>query len=98
MAVFMTKDKKEIIVTCKCGCEASFHIAIDDSEKESNYYAFMCFLKGNFETEQYKNPWHAFMEKIRKIWVILIGKDYCYSDTIMSKDEFEEFKKCINQF
>ncbi len=98
MAVFMTKDKKEIIVTCKCGCMASFHIAVDDSEKAYNYYALMCFLKDSFETEQYKNPWQAFKEKLRKIWLILVGKDYRYSDTLMSKDEFEIFKEYINQF
>lgn len=29
MSVFMTKDKKELIVTCKCHCEQGFHICID---------------------------------------------------------------------
>ncbi len=70
MAVFMTKDKKELIVTCNCGCKSSVNIQID--EMEDIGYAFLCFLKGNFY--------------------------YCYSDTIMTKEDFEEFKRYINQF
>ena len=25
-------------------------------------------------------------------------KDYCYSDTVMTKADFEEFKQFVNQF
>lgn len=42
--------------------------------------------------------WQVFKRKIKKIWCILRGKDYFYSDTIMSEADFEEFKKYINQF
>lgn len=97
MAVLMTKDKKEIIVTCNCGCKSSVNIQIDDME-DMESYAFLCFLKDNFYTEYNNNPWRAFKVKMRKIWHILRGKDYCYSDTIMTKKDYEEFKKYINQF
>lgn len=52
MSVLMTKDKKEIVVTCNCGCHNSFHILIDDDDKDWGQYAFMCFLKGNEKTER----------------------------------------------
>ena len=29
MAVLLIKDKKELIVSCSCGCEDSFHLTID---------------------------------------------------------------------
>lgn len=96
MAVLMTKDKKEIIVTCNCGCKSSVNIQID--EMEDIGYAYLCLLKGNFYTEYNNNPWRAFRIKMKKIWYILRGKDYCYSDTIMTKEDFEEFKRYINQF
>lgn len=96
MAVLMTEDKKEIIVTCNCGCKSSVNIRID--EMEDIGYAFLCFLKGNYYVEYNNNSWRAFKVKMRKIWCILSGKDYCYSDTIMTKEDFEKFKSYINQF
>ena len=98
MAVYMTKDKKEIIVTCNCRCGASFHISVDDEWKEDDWYAFLCFMKGNFDAEYERNPWRAFVVKMKKIWTILRGRDYYYSDTVMNKAEFEEFKAYVNQF
>ena len=98
MAVFMTKDRKELIVTCDCGCMNSFYISVDDSCKDINHYGFLSFMKNNFYTEYSLNPWRAFKIKLKKIWCILRGKDYFYSDTIMKKADFEEFKRYVNQF
>ncbi len=99
MSVFMTNDKKELVVTCSCGCQCSFHIAIDDENKDSNYYAFVCFLAGSeYKDIEGCSPWLAFKRKMEKLWCVLRNKDYCYSDTFMSKEEFEEFKRYINQF
>lgn len=55
MSVLMSKDKKELIVTCNCKCGQSFSICIDDDE-DYDYYAFLCFLKCNFDTKYDKNP------------------------------------------
>ena len=30
MAVMISEDKKELIVTCKCGCQDTIHIKVDD--------------------------------------------------------------------
>ncbi len=98
MAVLMTKDKKELIVTCDCGCGQSFHLCIDDEDKDEDLYFFLCFMKNNCDTEYDKNPWRAFKIKMKKIWFILRGKDYCYSDTVMRKADLEEFKAYVNQF
>lgn len=97
MSLLMTKDKKEIIVTCTCGCHNSFHIIIDTEDGED--YAFMCFMKGNWYTEyERSSPWSALKLKLKKVWYVLRGKDYYYSDTIMSREDFEEFKRYVNQF
>ena len=42
MSVLMSKDKKELIVTCDCKCGQSFSIYIDDDWKDMDYYAFLC--------------------------------------------------------
>ena len=36
--------------------------------------------------------------KMKKIVSILRNKDYVYSDLILSKKDFEEFKEYVNQF
>lgn len=96
MAVLMTEDKKELIVTCKCGCESAFHIMVDDQDKD--HYCFLCFMKGDFQTEQNVSIWRTLMKKCKKLWYVLRNKDYCYSDTIMSREQFEVFREYINQF
>ncbi len=96
MSVLMSKDKKEIIVTCKCGCMSACHILVDDEDKDFGLYSFLCFMKSDFDTEI--GPWEALKRKIRKIWCVIRNKDYCYSDIVMSIQDFEEFKRYINQF
>ncbi len=96
MSLFLTKDKKEIIVTCKCGCDQAFHITITD--EDDDFYCLMCFLRANYDTEHNFGPWRAFKIKAKKIWSILIGKDYCYSDVLISKEEFKQFKDYVNSF
>ena len=98
MSVFMSKDKKELIVTCNCKCGQSFHITVDDEDRDSDIMFYLCYMKNNFDTEYDMNPWRAFKIKMKKIWFIIRGKDYCYSDTVMTKADFEEFKQFVNQF
>ena len=39
MAVMISEDKKELIVTCKCGCQDTIHIKVDDEDKDTDCYA-----------------------------------------------------------
>lgn len=93
MAVLISKDKKDLIVNCKCGCDDSVHLKITGDEYD---YAFMCFLNGNFYRDQESGVWRSWVRKVVKILCILRGKDYYYSDIVMSKKDFEEFKKYVN--
>ena len=95
MAVMISEDKKDLIVTCKCGCGA-VHLTID-TEDDADYYAYQCFMKSNFYDEQY-GMFGRLMDKLKKIWKIIRNKDYYYSDVVMNKQDFEQFKEYINQF
>ncbi len=94
MSLLFTEDKKELIVTCKCGCEDAFHFVLYDMGDDD--FSFLTFLKADFNTEYYKGPWRSFLVKCKKIWYVLRGKDYCYADTIMTKGDFLRFKEYIN--
>ena len=96
MAVMISEDKKDLIVTCKCGCDEGVHLHISH-ERDEDYYAYQCFTNGNFYRDQY-GMFGTLKNKLKKIWAIIRNKDYYYSDVVMSKKDFEWFKSWVNQF
>ena len=96
MAVMISEDKKDLIVTCKCGCGEAAHLTISH-EGEEDYYAYQCFMNGNFYRDQY-GIFGTLKNKLKKIWAIIQNKDYYYSDVVMNKEDFKRFKEYINQF
>ena len=89
MATLKTKDNKEMIILCECGCDEGMRIQIDT---EFGDYAYMTYVSGNFYKEK-----NGFFNKLKKIWDIIRNKDFYYSDIILSKEDFEEYKKWINE-
>ena len=45
----ISKDKKDLVVTCRCDCGDGIHLRI---EKDGDDYAYQCFTNGNFYKEQ----------------------------------------------
>lgn len=92
MSVLVNEEKNELIITCDCGCEDALHILIDkDNDK---CYSFLSYMNGNFYRDQY-TPFERTKRKLQKIWAIVRNKDYCYSDVIMSKEDFKTFADYI---
>jgi hypothetical protein len=96
MSVFLNKEKNELILTCGCNCDEALHIKIDvdETEKEKTFY-YISYMNSNFDRDQF-GSWGIFKKKIKKIWAIIRNKDIYYSDIIMSQEEFNVFKKYIN--
>lgn len=92
--IFKNQDGRELIVTCKCGEDEGLHIKIgrDDRNYMDQYY-----LSGNFYSDQ-ECVIRAIVKKIKKIWAIIMNKDFYYAEIIMSKREFETYKDWLNQF
>ena len=88
MAVFKNFKDDELIVSCKCGCDEGIHFKIHDYGDGD--YAFLSYTNGNFYTQQ-----RPFFEKLKKIWAIIWNKDFYYSDVVLTKDDFKEFKEWI---
>lgn len=95
MAVLKSKNDKELIISCRCGCDEGVHIKI--SNDGDDYYAYQCFTNGNFYKEQY-GMLSSLNRKLKKIWAIIRNKDYYYSDIAMSREDFQEFKEWVNRF
>lgn len=93
MAVLISKDKKDLVVTCKCGCGDGIHLCIHNDGED---YAYQCFTNGNFYKEQ-DGMFKILKNKLAKIWAIIRNKDYYYSDIMMNREDFEQLKEYINQ-
>lgn len=51
-------------------------------------------VSDNFYTVQNKGK-ISLKEKIKRIWYIIVGKEYCYFDILIDKDELQEFKEFV---
>lgn len=98
MSVMISDDKKELIVTCKCGCHDAVHIQVDDEDKEYDEYAFLTYINGNWYRDQNDRIFRCIGRKLKKIWAIIRNKDFCYSEICMSKEDLQVFKEYLNQF
>lgn len=95
MAVMKSKDGKNLMVDCNCGCDEGLRIRINDFDEET--YAIITYTSGNFYKEQNYSAWQIFKLKCKKIWRILRGKDFYYSEILVSKEEYNELKEFINE-
>ena len=98
MAVMVSKDKKEMIITCKCGCENAIHVRVDDTDKDYDCYAIQTYMNGNWYRDQDDRIFRSICRKLKKIWPIIRNKDFYYSDVLMSREDFQKYKEYINQF
>lgn len=95
MAVMKSKDGKNLIVDCNCGCDEGLRIRINEFDEDT--YAILTYTSGNFYKNQKLSCWSIFKLKCKKIWRIIRGKDYCYSEILVSKEEFKELKEYLNE-
>ena len=89
MAVLKTEDGKELILTCRCGCDDGIHFKID---KDFEDYMYMTYTNGN------NGFFRTLGRKLQKIFAILFNQDYYYASAIFSKEDFEAFREYINSF
>lgn len=96
ISVFINKSKDidEIIVMCGCRCDDGMHISI--VKDEYNYYSVLSYINSNYYRDQNIKVFKVIKNKIKKIWTILRGKDYRYSEIIMNKNDFHKFREYIN--
>lgn len=96
MILFGKDDTKhEMIVTCRCGCDQAAHFTIWN-DGDYDMYSMISYMNGNFYSEQNRTVWRIIRDKFKRIWAIIRNKDYYYSDIVMDKEEWEQFKEFIN--
>lgn len=94
MAIMKSKDGKELMVECHCGCCDGIRFSID--KDDFDYYCCMMYTNGKFYGEQDETIWRILCKKMKKIWAIIRNKDYYYADIVLTKSEFNEFRQYVN--
>lgn len=102
MSLLRSKDKSELIVTCRCGCDEGIHIRIERDHFENmnptdDDFCYATCIGGNWYHDQDKSFWQIMKEKAKKIWAILRNKDFYYSEVVMTYKEAQEFRNYINE-
>ena len=92
MATLKSDDNNEMIITCDCGCDEGIRVKIDKSYELYGEYCYLTYISGNFYKEQ-----AGLLDKLKKIWNIIRNKDFYYSEIVMGKEDFENYKKWINE-
>ena len=94
MALLKSKDGTEFLINCTCGCDNGVLFKVD--KEDEDFYCFMTYINSRFYTEQCEGMWRVFCKKVKRILSIIRNKEYHYTDTYLTKAEFEEFKEYIN--
>ena len=94
MAIMKSDDGKELVADCSCGCGEGLRIKVNKFDTET--YSILSYISSNFYRDQDHSVLSVIGKKLKKIGHVIRGKDYCYSEILMSKQEFEEFKAYIN--
>ena len=94
MAVMRSKNGKELMVDCGCGCSEGVRIKVNTEDKDM--YFLVTYSSGNFYRDQNESIFGVIEKKLKKIYAILANKDYCYSEICMTKEDFKEFKEFIS--
>lgn len=82
--------KNECITFCKCGCGNGVGLKFDNEDDELSVQ----LVSDNFYFRQNKGKMY-FREKLKRIRYIITGKEYCYFDILIDKDELQEFKEFV---
>lgn len=94
MAVLKNKEGTDFIVDCHCGCKEGVRFTID--KDDFGFYCFVTYTSGHFYREQGDTVLNVLHKKLKKIWAIIRNKDFYYSDVVLTKEDFDEFKEYIN--
>ena len=84
--------ENEFVTFCKCGCGNGIVLKADNEDGEVSLqivsdYFYLMQNKGKMSIK----------EKIKRIWCIIKGKEYCYFDIVIEKDELQEFKEFVEK-
>lgn len=82
--------QSEHVTFCKCGCRNGVVLKFDNEDNEFS----LQLVSDSFYFSQDKGKM-TLKEKLKRIWYIIRGKEYCYFDILIDKNELREFKEFV---
>lgn len=82
----------EFVAFCNCGCGNGVVLKFDNEDNELSVQ----LVSDNHYTMQNKGNM-SLKEKMKRIWDIITGKEYCYFDILIDKNELHDFKKFVEK-
>lgn len=82
--------KDEFTTFCTCGCGNGIVLKAERVDDDTS----LQLVSDLFYTMQNKGRM-SLKEKVKRIWYIIKGKEYCYFDILIDKDELQEFKEFV---
>lgn len=96
MSVYTTKDSNDIYMNCHCGCGQGLKVIVEKDNFDDSY-VFIEFFSSNFYHTQDMSILNVIKTKLKKIWYIIRNKDYCYSEILLTKVDFDKFRNALNK-
>lgn len=84
--------ENEYVTFCKCGCRNGIVLKADSEDDDLS----LQIVSDNFYIMQNRGKM-SLKEKIKRIWYIIKGKEYCYFDILIDKNELQEFKEFVSR-
>ena len=85
--------ESEINLSCSCGCSKLEISQWFDGNSPEEVTLVQYFSTRNI---YYKHVWSNVTEKLKLIWYILSGKNYCVFDLVLQdKEEIKAFKEAV---
>lgn len=82
--------KDEFTTFCTCGCGNGIILKAERVDSDTS----LQLVSDNFYIAQNKGKM-SLKEKIKRIWYIMTGKEYCYFDILIDKYKLQEFKEFV---
>lgn len=86
----MQPNKYEFFIPCWCGCGNGLIITKDDDE------VWIHVVESKYYSEQ-RGIIRRFVEKCRRLWFVLSGKEYSLFELSLVDETLENFKKFVSE-
>ena len=94
MSVMKSKDGKDLFVDCSCGCNEGLRLSLRGDE---DGYMFLSLVSGSFYRDQDSGAFNALGRKLKKIWRIITGRDYVYSEICLTRSDLDELREYLDE-
>ena len=89
--VYKNENGHGFLINCTCGCGNGLEFQVEPEDDDVLIFINAC--RWYTDQDGFLQRWQ---KKLKNIWFIFRGKEYCYSDLILKSNEWKKFQEYIN--